>query len=81
MAGVPDGTGLLLISDDDGVYEYNLVTGNNSFGFGLTDQVVAEFNVSPDPEDIKATGARSATTSSPETAATRTTRRPSPPTS
>jgi parallel beta-helix repeat protein len=57
VAGVPEGTGLLLISDDDGVYEYNVITGNNSVGVGLVDQVVAEFNVSDDVEDIKATGA------------------------
>ena len=56
VAGVPEGTGLLLISDDDGVYEYNVITGNNSFGVGLIDQVVAQFNVSDDVEDIKATG-------------------------
>jgi parallel beta-helix repeat protein len=56
VAGVPEGTGVLTISDDDGVYEYNVITGNDSFGFGLTDQVVAEFNVSPDSEDVKATG-------------------------
>jgi parallel beta-helix repeat protein len=57
VAGVPEGTGLLLISDDDGIYEYNVITGNDSFGIGLIDQVVAQFNVSDDPEDIKATGA------------------------
>lgn len=56
VAGVPVGTGILAISDDNGVYEYNVITGNDSFGFGLVDQVVAQFNVSPDTEDIKATG-------------------------
>jgi parallel beta-helix repeat protein len=57
VAGVPVGTGVLVISDDDSVYEYNVITGNDSFGFGLIDQVLAEFNISVDPEDIKATGA------------------------
>jgi parallel beta-helix repeat protein len=56
VAGVPEGTGILTISDDNGVYEYNVITGNDSFGFGLTDQVVAGFNVSPVSEDVKATG-------------------------
>jgi hypothetical protein len=50
------GTGVLVISDDDSVFEYNVITGNDSFGFGLIDQVLAQFNVSADPEDIKATG-------------------------
>jgi hypothetical protein len=58
VAGVPVGTGLLLISDDDGVYEHNVITGNDSFGVGLIDQYVAEFNVSDDSEDIAATGGR-----------------------
>jgi parallel beta-helix repeat protein len=58
VAGVPEGTGLLLISDDDGEYAYNVITGNNSFGFALVDQVLAGFDpFSDDPEDIKATGA------------------------
>jgi parallel beta-helix repeat protein len=57
VAGVPVGTGMLLISDDNSVYEYNILTGNDSFGIALTDQVIAEFNISPDPEDIRATGA------------------------
>jgi len=57
VAGVPVGTGILLISDDDGLYEYNLVTGNDSFGFGLVDQVAADFNQSDELEDVRATGA------------------------
>jgi parallel beta-helix repeat protein len=56
VAGVPVGTGVLVISDDDSEYAYNVITGNDSFGFGLVDQVLAQFNVSPDPEDIKSTG-------------------------
>ena len=57
VAGVPVGTGMLLISDDNSVYEYNIVTGNDSFGIAMTDQVVAEFSISEDLEDIRATGA------------------------
>jgi parallel beta-helix repeat protein len=43
VAGVPEGTGILVISNDDSVFEYNFVRNNNSFGIALTDQVVAEF--------------------------------------
>jgi parallel beta-helix repeat protein len=43
VAGVPEGTGMLVISNDDSVFEYNFVRNNNSFGIALTDQVVAEF--------------------------------------
>jgi parallel beta-helix repeat protein len=43
VAGVPEGTGILVISNKDSVYEYNFVRGNNSFGIAVTDQIVAEF--------------------------------------
>jgi parallel beta-helix repeat protein len=43
VAGVPEGTGMLVISTDDSVFEYNFVRNNNSFGIALTDQMVAEF--------------------------------------
>ena len=43
VAGVPEGTGILMISTDDSVFEYNVITGNNSFGIAVTDQMVAEF--------------------------------------
>ena len=32
VAGVPEGTGILVISNDDSVFEYNVSRGNNSFG-------------------------------------------------
>jgi parallel beta-helix repeat protein len=41
VGGVPDGTGMLIISNDDSLFEYNLITGNNSFGIGLIDQIRA----------------------------------------
>ena len=43
VAGVPEGTGILVISTDDSEFEYNFIRGNNSFGFALTDQMVAQF--------------------------------------
>ena len=43
VAGVPEGTGILVISNKDSVFEYNFVRGNNSFGIALTDQILAEF--------------------------------------
>jgi parallel beta-helix repeat protein len=51
VGGVPDGTGVLIISNDDSVFEYNLVTGNNSFGIGLVDQLLA--GQSPQSPDQK----------------------------
>jgi parallel beta-helix repeat protein len=41
VAGVPDGTGMLIISNDDSVFEYNLIEGNNTFGIALIDQLLA----------------------------------------
>jgi parallel beta-helix repeat protein len=41
VAGVPTGTGLLVISDDDSVYEYNFVRGNDTFGIAVIDAVIA----------------------------------------
>jgi parallel beta-helix repeat protein len=43
VAGVPVGTGMLVISNKDSVFEYNFVRGNDTFGIAITDQVVAEF--------------------------------------
>jgi parallel beta-helix repeat protein len=42
VGGVPDGTGMLIISNDDSVFEYNLIRGNNSFGIGMIDQLLAD---------------------------------------
>ncbi len=35
---IPDGTGFLVLSNDDSDFRYNIATGNNSFGFVLIDQ-------------------------------------------
>jgi parallel beta-helix repeat protein len=49
VGAVPDGTGMLIISNDDSVFEYNLVDGNNTFGIALIDQAIAgQPNLSPD---------------------------------
>ncbi len=38
VGNVPDGTGFLIISNDDGEFHHNYVAGNGSFGFGVIDQ-------------------------------------------
>jgi parallel beta-helix repeat protein len=43
VAGVPTGTGILVISADYTPYSYNLLRGNNTAGLVLTDQVIASF--------------------------------------
>jgi parallel beta-helix repeat protein len=50
VGAVPDGTGVLIISNDDSVFEYNLVTGNNTFGIAVIDQGAASQDLSPDPK-------------------------------
>jgi len=40
---VPAGTGILIIADDDGVYEGNVVRGNDTFGIVITDQPLIDF--------------------------------------
>jgi parallel beta-helix repeat protein len=43
VAGVPTGTGILVISSDTTPYSYNIMRGNDTVGFFLTDQIIAEF--------------------------------------
>jgi hypothetical protein len=43
VAGVPTGTGILVISADATPYSYNILRGNNTAGLVLTDQIVAGF--------------------------------------
>jgi parallel beta-helix repeat protein len=42
VGDVPVGTGLLILSNDSSVFENNTVTGNDTFGIVLTDQVVLD---------------------------------------
>lgn len=46
VAGVPTGTGILVISSDSTLYHYNWLRGNNTVGLVLTDQFTAGFNLS-----------------------------------
>jgi parallel beta-helix repeat protein len=46
---VPTGTGLLIISNDDGEFYGNIVQGNDSFGIALVDQQAVNFLVGGDP--------------------------------
>ena len=47
VAGIPDGTGLLVISNDTTPFHHNFLRGNNTFGLALVDQEAAGFDVSP----------------------------------
>ncbi len=54
VAGVPTGTGILVISSDSTTYHYNWLRGNDTVGLVLTDQSTAGFNQSApgDPRTI-----------------------------
>ncbi len=43
VAGVPDGTGMLIISNDTTPFHHNIARGNNTFGLAFLDQQVASF--------------------------------------
>jgi parallel beta-helix repeat protein len=49
VSAVPRGTGMMVISDDDSVYENNVVEYNDSYGFLILDQVAVNALVDPDP--------------------------------
>jgi parallel beta-helix repeat protein len=46
VAGIPDGTGILIISNDTTPFSYNFARGNNTFGLALVDEAAAGFDVS-----------------------------------
>jgi parallel beta-helix repeat protein len=50
VAGVPTGTGMLVISVDSSTFDYNMLTGNNTTGITLTTQDLAGFT--PPSEQI-----------------------------
>jgi parallel beta-helix repeat protein len=60
VGAVPDGTGMLILSNDDTTFENNTVTGNNTFGIVLTDQNVLNllfddpFFPTPSPDYLSA---------------------------
>ncbi|MBY0278233.1 hypothetical protein K2Z84_23140 [Candidatus Binatia bacterium] len=43
VAGVPDGTGMLIISVDTTPFHHNIARGNNTFGLAFVDQQLANF--------------------------------------
>ena len=43
MSAVPTGTGFLVVSNDTTPFAHNIARGNDTFGFALVDQVIAEF--------------------------------------
>jgi parallel beta-helix repeat protein len=49
VSTVPDGTGMLIISNDDGEFTYNISQDNDSIGLALVDQQAVNFLVPPDP--------------------------------
>ena len=55
VGDVPVGTGMLILSNDSGVFQNNTVTGNDTFGIVLTDQNVLNVLFDPDPFPVLAT--------------------------
>jgi parallel beta-helix repeat protein len=53
VGDVPVGTGMLILSNDSGVFQNNTVTGNDTFGIVLTDQEVLNLLFDPDPFPVK----------------------------
>jgi len=49
VGSVPSGTGMLVLSNDSGIFENNTMTGNNTFGFVVIDQMVLNAIQDPDP--------------------------------
>jgi len=49
---VPQGTGMIILSNDASVFHDNTVTGNGSFGIALTDQVILNVLFDPNPFPI-----------------------------
>ncbi len=48
---IPDGSGIIALSNLDGLFEYNVLRGNNTLGIALADQEI--FNVlAGDPNDL-----------------------------
>lgn len=43
VAAVPQGTGILIVSNDTTTFHHNISRGNSTFGIALTDQPFAEF--------------------------------------
>lgn len=50
VAGIPKGTGMLIMAADDVVVENNIITGNDNSGITITDMAFAGIQLSKDPE-------------------------------
>ncbi|MFP6625802.1 MAG: parallel beta-helix domain-containing protein [Deltaproteobacteria bacterium] len=48
VCAIPDGTGMLVISNQDSDIHHNLISGNNSFGMALVDQNTLNALAAPD---------------------------------
>ena len=50
VAGIPTGTGILIMAADDVVIENNIITGNNNAGIAITDHGTAGLTGDPDSD-------------------------------
>ncbi len=50
VAGIPKGTGVLIMAADSVVLENNIITGNDNSGITITDHAFAEISVDPDSD-------------------------------
>ena len=48
---IPDGSGIVVLSNDDGLFEYNVLRGNNTLGIGVADQLIFNF-LAGDPNNL-----------------------------
>src|SRR5262249_35298496 len=46
---VPPGTGMLILSNDSGIFQNNTVTGNKTLGVAVVDQQILNLIFDPDP--------------------------------
>jgi len=49
VANVPSGTGMMIFSTDDSLFQGNIIRGNDQFGVALLDQQIINALVDPDP--------------------------------
>ena len=69
VAGIPDGTGMLIISNDSTPFHHNISRGHDTFGLAFLDQQIASFGLRSAPTRCRRT-TTSTPTCSPATAAT-----------
>ena len=49
---IPDGSGMIALSNLDGLFEYNVVRGNNTLGIALADQEIFNILALPGPPEF-----------------------------